>query len=245
MTTCPYSVLELRPGADEKQVRAAYMRLARLHHPDKNPDDTAGATERFSTIVAAFEELTNPPPQAVDIHEMFERMFAARAPRGVRTVVLHLSLEEVVHGACRVAMFSEGAAAVTVTVPPGAPDSAFVSVGRSFDGDDLRVRLAHRFPPGASVTSDGVLVLVERVTLRDLLVGLSRDVRPCRGVDLLVDTGGAPLDPSKAWRFAGRGIRGGDVVVRWKVTWDMAPILAAHAEIAAALTASGDAVRVS
>ena len=40
-TTDPYEVLGLSRGATEADVRAAYLRLAKKHHPDKNPGDKA------------------------------------------------------------------------------------------------------------------------------------------------------------------------------------------------------------
>ena len=39
--TDPYEVLGLHRGATDAAVRAAYLRLAKKHHPDKNPGDKA------------------------------------------------------------------------------------------------------------------------------------------------------------------------------------------------------------
>lgn len=35
-----YGVLNLKPGASELDIKAAYRQLARKWHPDKNPNDT-------------------------------------------------------------------------------------------------------------------------------------------------------------------------------------------------------------
>ena len=39
--TDPYEVLGLDRNATEADVRAAYLRLVKRHHPDKNPGDKA------------------------------------------------------------------------------------------------------------------------------------------------------------------------------------------------------------
>ena len=54
-----YQTLGLARGADEKAVRAAYRKLARKHHPDINPGDSA-AGERFKEINEAYEVLSDP-----------------------------------------------------------------------------------------------------------------------------------------------------------------------------------------
>jgi hypothetical protein len=41
----PYAVLELKPGADRAAVEAAYKRLIKLHHPDREGGDPAIAAE--------------------------------------------------------------------------------------------------------------------------------------------------------------------------------------------------------
>ena len=53
-----YDILGVPRSADEKEIRQAYRRLARQHHPDVNPGDAAAA-ERFKTINAAYEVLSD------------------------------------------------------------------------------------------------------------------------------------------------------------------------------------------
>ena len=54
-----YNVLGLSRGADDKEVRQAYRRLARQHHPDVNPDDSA-SEEKFKAINEAYSVLSDP-----------------------------------------------------------------------------------------------------------------------------------------------------------------------------------------
>ena len=54
-----YTVLGVARGATEKELRNAYRKLARKHHPDVNPNDKA-AESRFKEVNAAFEVLSDP-----------------------------------------------------------------------------------------------------------------------------------------------------------------------------------------
>ena len=53
-----YSVLGVPRTATEKEIRTAYRKLARQHHPDVNPGD-ASAEARFREINAAYEVLSD------------------------------------------------------------------------------------------------------------------------------------------------------------------------------------------
>src|SRR3990170_5230622 len=53
-----YDVLGLKRGASQKEIKQAYRKLARKHHPDVNPGDK-GAEERFKEINRAFEVLND------------------------------------------------------------------------------------------------------------------------------------------------------------------------------------------
>lgn len=54
-----YAALEVPPDADEAEVRRAYRRIARRHHPDLKPGDAAAA-RRFAAAARAFEVLSDP-----------------------------------------------------------------------------------------------------------------------------------------------------------------------------------------
>lgn len=58
----PYATLGISRGADARQVRDAYRRLAREHHPDRSADRRA--TERMQRINRAWEMLSNPAQRA-------------------------------------------------------------------------------------------------------------------------------------------------------------------------------------
>ena len=63
-----YEVLGVSREAGDAEVKKAYRRLARDHHPDANPGD-AGAEERFKELTEAYEVLSNPKArQAYDTY---------------------------------------------------------------------------------------------------------------------------------------------------------------------------------
>ena len=60
MTTAEnyYLILEIKPDANNKDIKAAFRRLARQYHPDLNPNNPAAA-ERFKQISQAYDVLSD------------------------------------------------------------------------------------------------------------------------------------------------------------------------------------------
>lgn len=55
----PYAMLGVDRNADQRTIKAAFLRRLKEHHPDLNPGD-ATAAERFREITGAYELLRNP-----------------------------------------------------------------------------------------------------------------------------------------------------------------------------------------
>jgi molecular chaperone DnaJ len=58
-----YETLGLQKGADEKELKAAFRKLAMQYHPDRNPGD-ASAEKKFKEIGEAYETLKDPQKRA-------------------------------------------------------------------------------------------------------------------------------------------------------------------------------------
>ena len=58
-----YEVLGVARGASAEEIKSAYRRLARQHHPDVNPNEPE-AEEKFKEIGYAYNVLSDPEKRA-------------------------------------------------------------------------------------------------------------------------------------------------------------------------------------
>jgi molecular chaperone DnaJ len=137
-----YDVLGISRKSSDEEIKKAYRRLARRHHPDRNPDDPK-AEERFKEIQEAYDTLSDPekrrtydsggmfagfggrgfggeggPGFASDLGEVFSTFFRGRGPEAGPTDNRGRDLETEVQLTFEQAV--EGAN-VTVAVPKAAP----------------------------------------------------------------------------------------------------------------------------
>lgn len=59
-----YDILGVRRDASSAEIRAAYLKLAKQWHPDRNPDNAAEAERRFKEIAHAYDVLSDPQKRA-------------------------------------------------------------------------------------------------------------------------------------------------------------------------------------
>ncbi|EAQ64121.1 hypothetical protein MED121_00775 [Marinomonas sp. MED121] len=69
-----YHLLELDPNATEQDAKAAYRRLARLYHPDKNP--TTDTTEHFQRLQDAYQSVLSSMRQGAIVQDWHKYEFA-------------------------------------------------------------------------------------------------------------------------------------------------------------------------
>ena len=67
-----YDALGISSNATAKEIKTAFYKLSKKHHPDVNPED-ASASQKFTTISNAYDVLSDPIKRRDYDHEVFSR----------------------------------------------------------------------------------------------------------------------------------------------------------------------------
>jgi len=79
----PYSVLGVVPSASDADIRAAFRKLAKQYHPDRNKDDKK-AEEKFKEVAAAFDIIGDADRRKKYDRGEIDEQGRERAPAGYR-----------------------------------------------------------------------------------------------------------------------------------------------------------------
>ena len=217
MARDPYQELGVSRGASADEVRKAFRKLAKAHHPDTNPNNKV-SEERFKQVTAAFDILGRGRGGGGPTGGFGGGGFQSRGS-DVKAR-LEVELDDVIHGGKKRISFSDGRT-IDVTIPKGAEEGQTLRLkgqgapGRAGPGDAL-IEIAIRPHPIYRREGDS-LVMDLPVSIPDAVLGGKVQAPTPDGPVMVTVPKGANLGQSL--RLKGRGLsdsRGkrGDLIAR-------------------------------
>ncbi len=101
----PYEILKIQPGASDKEIKAAYKKLAKKYHPDVNGGDKT-AEAKFKEVSEAYSMLTDKKPETpnfsggFNFHDIFNQTIFDQMFRGASRQInqVRIDPELLIHG---------------------------------------------------------------------------------------------------------------------------------------------------
>lgn len=89
MKTDHYQVLGLTPAASASEIKDAYRRMVRMHHPDANPENRAASEALMKQVLAAYATLGDENKRAHYENQQKMRVFEAAQKESESRVFHH------------------------------------------------------------------------------------------------------------------------------------------------------------
>lgn len=200
----PYSVLGVSKSASEDEIKQAYRKLAKQHHPDRGGDEN-----KFKAINEAYDYIKNPPPEepyAQHTHnpwDGFDDMFAQHfgghnpftqhrqraEPRNASIkVTVYVTLEDVYNSALKdiQVQYSGTTKQVSIRIPKGIGDGTEVRYAGygadNYPGQPGHLFVTYRFKKHPEYDVEEFdLVKRLNITIREAMVGTEKVINTLEG----------------------------------------------------------------
>ncbi len=210
-----YKILGVNKNATEKEIRSAYRKLARQHHPDVNPGDKA-AEDKFKEINEANEVLSDPEKrkkydELSEYYQQYGRMPGAAAggpsgPGGARYEYRTVSPEDLNDLFGGQSPFSDFFEQFFGSSFAGAGSSGFSSMGgRAGAGAGAAGRARQRATVGQDIESQVEVTLAEAYSGATRVFELADADGSTKRIEVKIPAG---VDEGSRIRIAGQGAPG-------------------------------------
>ena len=238
----PYATLGVNRNSSDSEIKSAYRRLAKKHHPD-----IGGDQERFSEISSAYDNIKdaqarqnfdNPPSNFQQsqspfsenmsgFDDIFNSMFGQGFRQTVRpntTVTFHVDIQDVYNCATKnlnISMPTGASKPVTITIPRGIQHGSQVRYqSMAPDGGDLIVNYQFKNHPSYTVVENDIHVKLG-ISLRDALLGSEKIITTLdnKQIKLHIKSGTQPGTKLRITEngMPRRNMPNGDMIVEIKV----------------------------
>jgi len=199
--TDPYRVLGVSQTASDDEIKQAYRKLAKQHHPDRGGDE-----EKFKAVNEAYDNIKNPQPNQPEypqgfgangfqgmggFQDIFNDMFGAqfRTPRNQDiSIVYHITLEELLSNDTKdiEIKHQHGSRKVSIQIPRGVSDGVEVKYtgygSNHFPGPPGNLIVQYKIKRHADfIVEDFNLIKRLNITVGEAMLGTERIINTIDG----------------------------------------------------------------